>query len=347
MARGRLDRDDAPTAVRLAVVPVHPDDDEALRRWTDLHIAVEEADLPGDPPISRVVRAGMLRHPWPGTERLAWLALEDGETVGALDFDLSTVDNLDTAPLGLEVHPTHRRRGIGRALLAAASERALAADRHRLVAESALGGAGEAFARAVGARSVLIETERRLVVDNLDEAHLADLLADARAHSSGYSVLQWVGPTPDEHLAAMGELTSRMSTDPPLDDLAWEPEVFDADRMREADRRSELRGNISYVTAARDDSSGSVVGFTRLVVARDVRTVAWQWQTIVLPEHRGHRLGLLVKVENLAHLRRHEPAVTVIHTGNADSNAPMLRVNVALGFVPVRRWSEWELTLPG
>jgi GNAT superfamily N-acetyltransferase len=331
----------------LAIDPVDPDDDEAVCRWTDLHIAAEEADLPGDPPISRVVQAGMLRHPWPGTERLVWLAIENGETVGSLDFDLSTVDNLDMAPLRLEVHPKHRRRGIGRALLAAAMEKAVAGGRHRLVTESVLGGAGEAFARAVGARSVLVETERRLVLEHLDERHVADLLTDARAHSSGYSVLHWVGPTPDEHLADLAELTSRMSTDPPLDDLSWEPEVFDADRMRESDRRSDLRGNISYVTAARHDASGSVVGFTRLVVARDVRTVAWQWQTIVLPEHRGHRLGMLVKVENLAHLRTHEPAVTVIHTGNADSNAPMLRVNVALGFVPLRKWSEWELTVPG
>jgi GNAT superfamily N-acetyltransferase len=331
----------------LTIFPVDPDDDDAVCRFTDLHIAVEGADLPGDPPISRVVRAGMLRHPWPGTQRVAWLALENRETVGSLDFDLSTVDNLDTAPMGLEVHPKHRRRGIGRALLAAASEQALAGGRHRLVTEAALGGAGEAFARAVGARSVLIETERRLALDNLDERHLADLLADARAHSSGYSVLQWVGPTPDEHLAAMAELTSRMSTDAPLDDLTWEPEVFDADRMREADRRSELRGNISYVTAARDVASGSVVGFTRIVVARDVHTAAFQWQTIVLPEHRGHRLGMLIKVENLTHLRTHEPEVTVINTGNADSNAPMLRVNVALGFVPVRQWAEWELVVSG
>ena len=82
-------------------------------------------------------------------------------------------------------------------------------------------------------------------------------------------------------------------------------------------------------------------------MARDVRTVAWQWQTIVLPEHRGHRLGMLVKVANLDHLRAHEPAVTVIHTGNADSNAPMLRVNVAMGFVPVRQLVRVGADRPG
>ncbi len=61
------------------------------------------------------------------------------------------------------------------------------------------------------------------------------------------------------------------------------------------------------------------------------------------PAHRGHRLGLLLKVANLRFLQQHEPAVTKVYTWNADSNAPMLQVNVAMGFRPVRQWGEWEL----
>jgi hypothetical protein len=34
-----------------------------------------------------------------------------------------------------------------------------------------------------------------------------------------------------------------------------------------------------------------------------------------------------------------------IHTWNADSNAVMLAVNVAMGFVPVREGGEWELAI--
>jgi hypothetical protein len=30
---------------------------------------------------------------------------------------------------------------------------------------------------------------------------------------------------------------------------------------------------------------------------------------------------------------------------NSDSNAPMLRINLALGFEPVSAWSEWQLDL--
>jgi hypothetical protein len=54
---------------------------------------------------------------------------------------------------------------------------------------------------------------------------------------------------------------------------------------------------------------------------------------------------LLLKVANLRYLQQHEPGVTRVDTWNADSNAPMLQVNVAMGFQPVRQWAEWELVL--
>jgi hypothetical protein len=105
------------------------------------------------------------------------------------------------------------------------------------------------------------------------------------------------------------------------------------------------RRNRAYTSAARHDASGVVVGTTTLVVSDGVDDSAGQFQTIVEPAHRGHRLGLLLKVANLRFLQQHEPAVTSVDTWNADSNAPMLQVNVAMGFRPVRQWAEWELVL--
>jgi GNAT superfamily N-acetyltransferase len=115
--------------------------------------------------------------------------------------------------------------------------------------------------------------------------------------------------------------------------------------MRERDAVMTARKNRAYTTVVRHDASGEVVGSTMLTVAEGVDDAAGQWQTIVEPQHRGHRLGMLLKVANLRLLQQHEPAVTRIDTWNADSNAPMLRVNVAMGFQPVRQWAEWELVL--
>ncbi len=49
--------------------------------------------------------------------------------------------------------------------------------------------------------------------------------------------------------------------------------------------------------------------------------------------HRGHRLGLLLKVAMLELLAATEPGLERIATWNAASNAPMIAVNDALGYV--------------
>lgn len=137
-----------------------------------------------------------------------------------------------------------------------------------------------------------------------------------------------------------------MTTDAPMDDLAWEQEVFDAERVRQSDAMSAVRRNRSYVSAVRHDATGDLAGYTRLSVSDGVDEAAEQWTTIVSPVHRGHRLGLLLKVANLRLLQEREPAVTQVDTFNADSNGPMLAVNEAMGFRPVRQWGEWELQVP-
>ena len=43
--------------------------------------------------------------------------------------------------------------------------------------------------------------------------------------------------------------------------------------------------------------------------------------TIVDPAHRGHRLGMVVKLENLRHAREHRPQLAAVDTANAASNA--------------------------
>jgi GNAT superfamily N-acetyltransferase len=332
------------TTATLACTRVRADDEAALRAWYDLRRQVEEHDLPGDPEIGWSRHVGQLRHPWPGTEVQAFLAHQDGELVGWFGFSLPLTENRDTAYLELQVHPAHRGRGVGRALVTEVKARVLELGRRRVIS-GLTGPVAEAFATGLGARAVLADTQRRLDLTTLDTDRVDALWAEATAHSTGYSLLQWVGATPEEHLEAVAALESRMTTDAPMDDLDWEQEVFDADRYRGRDAVMVARRNRAYTSAARHDPTGVVVGTTTLVVSDGVDDSAGQFQTIVEPAHRGHRLGLLLKVANLRFLQRHEPGVTRVDTWNADSNAPMLQVNVAMGFQPVRQWAEWELVL--
>jgi RimJ/RimL family protein N-acetyltransferase len=90
----------------------------------------------------------------------------------------------------------------------------------------------------------------------------------------------------------------------------------------------------TYTIAAAHDASGELAAMTQLSVAPDSPQWGHQGLTAVTRQHRGHRLGLLVKIAMLDLLAETEPAIEVIDTGNASSNDHMIAVNDALGFVP-------------
>jgi RimJ/RimL family protein N-acetyltransferase len=54
--------------------------------------------------------------------------------------------------------------------------------------------------------------------------------------------------------------------------------------------------------------------------------------TAVIRKHRGHRLGLLVKIAMMDLLATEEPRLARIATWNTESNQHMIAVNEALGY---------------
>jgi len=78
------------------------------------------------------------------------------------------------------------------------------------------------------------------------------------------------------------------------------------------------------------------------VVPAQRPTRADQYDTVVVPEHRGYGLGRAIKARMLFELRTAEPCITEVQTWNAFENEPMLKVNSELGFQPDRQWSEYE-----
>jgi hypothetical protein len=60
----------------------------------------------------------------------------------------------------------------------------------------------------------------------------------------------------------------------------------------------------------------------------------------VLPEHRGHALGLAMKIANHRAVRRLYPECRVLVTGNAGVNVAMNAVNDRLGYREIERCVE-------
>ncbi|GGO12089.1 GNAT family N-acetyltransferase [Micromonospora parathelypteridis] len=315
--------------------------------------AVNDADLPDFPPFCRRRFDAMFHTPMPGTRSLWALARLDGVPAGYLQLDLPQLDNTDNATAELVVHPELRRRGVGRALheygvrllREHGRKRVVAMTVRALPAGPARSVAGDAFAASTGAQSALAEVRRRLEVAEIDRVALRAALAEARPRAEGYQSVCWQGATPQEYVADIAYLDSRLMMDAPMGDVQWEPEQVDAERIRGNERALDARGRRRYHLGMRHEASGRLVAWTLLDVGASADWHAFQQITLVDPAHRGRRLGLIAKAENLHHLLTHEPAVRVIDTWNAASNSYMVAINEQLGFRPVDSWNNWQLTL--
>jgi GNAT superfamily N-acetyltransferase len=324
----------------VKVEPVH--DLEALTAWQAVSSACWDHDhvaLPADTIEERIPSLDpSAPHGGERTEFL--LGRVDGRAVGAVEINIPTVDNLKSASVRVQVLPDSRRQGHGAALLDAALQRTAECERSRLFFEvpSAYPSGSPVSApllESVGARAVLREVRRLL---DLTEPVELDVPV-----AGGYSIVQWVDHAPDELVDGLAYLSARMSTDAPQEDMEWEPEIWDAARYREKEAAALVRGRVRYAGAAVHRASGQVAAMTDIGVNRHVPEVAYQWDTIVLHEHRGHGLGLALKARNHDLLVRSSPQTRWVNTWNAEVNTHMIAINERLGFRPVEYWTEWQL----
>ncbi|MEV4618322.1 GNAT family N-acetyltransferase [Asanoa sp. NPDC049573] len=337
----------------IVVTPLPATDEVGARHALDIRSRSDAADLPDFPPTDERHFLMSLRDPWPGQHKANALAWFDGVPAGFLELDLPFLENTATADLRLDVLPEFRRRGVGRALLDYAEQTSRADGRKHLIGTTvcALPGGvprpvdGDEFARARGAQLALTDVRRRLTIESLDRAALDAMVEAAWPHAAGYSLVRWRGAVPDEYVADIAYLEGRLMSDAPLGDLALEGQKIDEARFREQEAARERRGRRVYTTAARHDATGRLVALTALDFAESIDWHCWQQITLVDPDHRGHRLGALVKVENLTTVLSSEPALRVIDTWNAAVNSHMIAINEAMGFRPVDEWHNWQISL--
>jgi GNAT superfamily N-acetyltransferase len=311
-----------------------PADDTALRGIRDTWGAAQAIDDPEGPLMSAPVLRGWLQRGFGFSPAEAWHVpgAVPGGVAAWYRLELFDQENLDRAFLLLVVHPSRRRDGLGLALLRHAARRAAAAGRTTLEGEVRDGSAGDAFAVAVDAKPGMAGTMRRLDLRTAPAGKFARLRASASAAATGYSVVRWTGPTPPEYQESMARVLSAYADAP--HDEGVETQAWDAARVRErSDAVFEFLELRRYVLAARHDASGELVAMTHLAVEPVDPQWGHQGLTAVTREHRGHRLGVLLKATMIEWLASAEPQVERIETGNASANDHMIGVNDALGFV--------------
>jgi RimJ/RimL family protein N-acetyltransferase len=138
-------------------------------------------------------------------------------------------------------------------------------------------------------------------------------------------------PIPEEFLGDVAVLYNAMGDAPRDPETAREE--WDAQRVREG--INGLRphyGLRDYTVVARHDDTGELAALTEITV--DPANPGWGFQmnTVVTRKHRGHRLGLLVKLAMMGLLATTEPQLERITTWNAEVNEHMIAINEAIGY---------------
>ncbi len=239
--------------------------------------------------------------------RHVWLATLDGTPAGMAhtDQDLDGVNDA-TIEVYAIIDPTHRRRGVGPALVRPRLSHASWPTAAPRCSAGRSTTPGAALCRELGLTHRSDDRCSRVRVVDIDPDQQQRWIDDAPARAAGYRLVGWVGMCPDEWAEPLADALAAM-VDAPLDDIDWDPQVLDRpSRCATAVRTGIARASTSS-PRWRWRPTASAAGVSQLLVSRLRPSLGRQGDTGVVASHRGHGLGRWLKAENLRRALAHQP----------------------------------------
>jgi GNAT superfamily N-acetyltransferase len=327
----------------LEIRDVDLSDEGQLRQWYDVWRAAQShrrADL-----IPSWAASGRALSTSPPGFALQLFGAFDGDTqMGACLVNLPLDDNPTVVYADVMTHPDHRRRGVGTAVLAELERRAEAAGRSRVLTEVYCTAGRETgdvtFAEARGYREANREGVKAVDLA-VSEPTWSALEGQVGEALGDYRVVGWRDRCPDEYVESFGAAQSRVMSLIPQGDLDLEDRDWTVERVRAAEQRRVQIGLATFESVALTPDD-AVVGLTGVRVSRHDPRTAHIGVTMVLPEHRGHRLGLATKLHSHRALRAEFPDCGLVTTSNAEVNAHMNAINEAIGYRLVETLVEYQ-----
>ena len=333
-----------------APAPVDPATAERdfWERYHAFRRARQEAARPDDPLNNDAEEEALLtRHdPFQFHERFE--VTRDGEMVGWFEGtgvpptspEYETNKHLYDADL--YVLPSRRRSGVGSSFLPVIVRMM---DRHgaTTVGFWAEEESGHEFLKWVGAAPKMSSIESRLKMAEVDWPMLERWVAEGTQRSPQTKLEVYDGPLPEAMWTDYTPQLSSMLNTIPFEDLDHGEIVVTPEMMREFYARAEVTGGVLHTVMTREPD-GVISGITDTLWAPYHRTIVYQQFTGVRPSARGRGLGKWIKAAMLLHLRELYPGVEWVATDNAGSNAPMLKINRAMGFKAYRQGTAYQIT---
>ena len=345
---------DPADAADLAVRPVDLDSDADLEAVNRINAAQEQHDYGASvAPTVTQTRADSANTKFWRQQRLLAERVVAGrrEIIGAGWIGMPLAEDTDQAMVEPIVHPEHRGHGAGTALLSEMARIAHAAGRSTLTAWGTVPFEGDVDDPALPGNRLAARfgmTRKNIAVVRVLDLPVPDRLLEeiwvrAAPHLDGYRILSWTDRTPAEHVAAYGVLLRQLELDEPDEDVMHEAPEYTPERIRIAEDRKERKGIRSLVAVALAPD-GSFAGNSVLEFHSGAgTTLGFQENTLVMPDHRGHRLGYALKVTTHRILATHAPHLRRLVTWNSHVNPWMIQINEDFGYRAIGR----EVTYQG
>ena len=317
----------------------------ALNRHTN-RIRLER--LPDDPPVPLDESIQNLQSIPPFADLRLWAAWNPEENeilaLGNVAF-MRMQENQHLAQFEITVLPEFRRQGLGRQFLSLIAETAQSENRRLLMTSTVdrLPG-GEAFMTRLGAQKGLEAHTNQLLITDLDHSLITDWLAQGQRNLAEFELGFWDGAYPEEKLAEVAELYE-VTNQQPLGDLEIEDMHMTPEQIRQIEKNIFARGNQRWTFYVIDRATDKFAGYTETVWNPSRPEVLRQDMTGVFPQYRNRGLGRWLKAVMLDKVLKERLQVKYVRTGNADSNAAMLKINTELGFKPYTADAIWQVEL--
>lgn len=271
----------------VRVSGLQPEQDDVFRQWAQVFVDSSLADRGDHDERSAEDLRAMEASANFSRQFLA--AVDEGLVVGAAHVTMPLRDNL-THSFGLvSVLPAHRGQGVGGRLL-------------RWV---------EGVARDAGRATLQMHTSRRpkgpdpggrfarrhgfALAQTLLTGDLAVPLGPPGVVApTGYRI-ETRTDIPAEWEQAYAGFQEAIIAEMPRGGLALEPEVWDVDRVRSMAQQLAAQRRSRLISVAVHGDSGELAGYTEVQWGPSMGERAYQQDTMVLPGHRGHGLGLVLK----------------------------------------------------